>query len=495
MVYAMVLLPALAAVLAFLLRSEKPQRTILVAASAAHLAMVVSSFVSLPPPGLGGWLEVDAIGLVFIGITSLLFFIASLYAVGYLHREVQASRSPRSDFVEGVLFSNAPERVFVGCMLLFLAAMSLVTLSQHMGMLWVAIEATTLASAPLIYFHRHHRSLEATWKYLLLCSVGIALALLGTFFLAASASQDSTGRAASLVVSDMIKSDGVIRGQWLKAAFLLLLVGYGTKMGLAPLHSWLPDAHSESPSLVSALMSGALLNVAFVGILRTYQVMVGAGEAAFAQQLLMVFGLLSMGIGVVFIVGQTDYKRMLAYSSVEHMGILSLGVGIGGAAAFGSVFHAVNHSLAKGLLFLVAGNILALYHTTSVRGVRGMVRLLPVSGPLWLAGFMAITGMPPFGTFFSEFTILQAALSKGYVLVSVLYLVLLGIVFIGMSAGVLAMAQGEPWSQPVKPHSEAVLAVLPPAVLAVGVLLMGVYPPQVLNTTLHNAAALLGSGR
>lgn len=437
----------------------------------------------------------DALGLVFLSITSVLFFIASIYAFGYLHREVINSRSPRSDFVEGVLFSNAPERVFVGCMLMFLAAMTLVTISQNMGLLWVAVESTTLASAPLIYFHRHHRSLEATWKYLLLCSVGIALALLGTFFVSTAASGSGDGLGTSLIVGDLVRAGSSLQTQWLKAAFILLLVGYGTKMGLVPLHSWLPDAHSESPSVVSALMSGALLNVAFLGILRTYQVVAAAGLAAFAQQLLVILGLVSMGVAGVFIIGQKDYKRMLAYSSVEHMGILALGVGIGGAAVFGSIFQAVNHSLAKGLLFLVAGNVLALYRTTSVRGVRGMLRMLPVSGPLWLAGFFAIAGLPPFGSFFSEFTILQAALARGYVLVSVLYLMFLALVFIGMSGAVLSMAQGEPWHQPAKPQREAALAVLPPAMLALGALLMGLYVPPILNTTLHNAANLLVAGQ
>lgn len=492
MLFSLVLIPAIGGLLAFLIPREKPQRGILVAASATHLGLVVASFVRLPGPALGGWLQMDALGLVFLSIASGLFFLSSIYAVGYLHREVTENRSPRSDFVEGVLFSNFPERIFVGCMLLFLAAMTLVTLSQNMGLLWVAVEATTLASAPLIYFHRHHRSLEATWKYLLLCSVGIALALLGTFFLLASASGEGTGRASSLVLGDLIAAGGGLQPQWLKAAFLLLLVGYGTKMGLAPMHTWLPDAHSESPSLVSALMSGALLNVAFLGILRTYQVMLGAGQGPFAQELLIGFGLLSMAVGAVFIVGQTDYKRMLAYSSVEHMGILSVGIGIGGAGVFGSLFHAVNHSLAKGLLFLVAGNVLAVYRTTSVRGVKGMLRMLPISGPLWIAGFLAITGLPPFGSFFSEFTILQAGLSGGHTLVSVLYLVLLAVVFIGMSASVLSMAQGEPWAQPTKPHREALLAILPPAILALGALMVGIYLPPALDTTLHNAAALLG---
>ncbi len=490
MVLALVLVPALAGVLAFAIKWERPQRAILVAAATVHLALVAASLARQPGPVLDGLLQADALGLLFLAIASVLFFAASIYAVGYLHREV---RTPRPDWVEGTLFSNAPERVFVGCMLLFLAAMSLVTLSHHLGLLWVAVEATTLASAPLIYFHRHHRSLEATWKYLLICSVGIALALLGTFFLAVAAS-DGGGSAAPLTLEGLIAAGGRLDKTWLKAAFLLLLVGYGTKMGLAPFHTWLPDAHSESPSLVSALMSGALLNCAFVGILRTFQVSVAAGEGEFVQDLLIAFGLVSMAVAAVFIIRQTDYKRMLAYSSVEHMGILALGVGIGGAATFGAMFHAVNHSLAKGLLFLVAGNVLAAYRTTSVRGVRGMLRLLPVSGALWTAGFLAVAGSPPFGSFLSEYTILQAGIQQGHVVASALYLALLAVVFVSMAAIVLRMAQGEPWGIHATTRGEAVLAVLPPAALALGALLLGIYLPPGLAEALDDAAGLLGGG-
>ncbi len=488
---ALVLLPALAGALAFALPTERPQRWLMLATAAAHLALVGASVANPPAPAPNDWLHADSLGLLFLGITSTLFFVAAVYAVGYLQREV---RAPRPDFVEGVLFSNQPERVFVGCMLLFLAAMSLVTVSQHMGVLWVAIEATTLASAPLIYFHRHHRSLEATWKYLLLCSVGIAVALLGTFFLAIAAS-GVRGEGAPLLLSDLIAGGAGLHVVWLKAAFLLLLVGYGTKMGLAPFHSWLPDAHSESPSLVSALMSGALLNCAFLGILRAYQVVAAAGEAPFARELLIGFGLLSMAVAAVFIIGQSDYKRMLAYSSVEHMGILSLGVGIGGAATFGAMFHALNHSLTKGLLFLVAGNALAAYRTTSVRGVRGMLRLLPVSGPLWTAGFLAITGMPPFGSFLSESTILQAPFAQGHPLIAVAFLVLLAVIFIGMAAVFLRMVMGEPWTQPVVAHKESVLAVAPPALLALTALLLGLYLPPAVDNTLQAATGLLGGVR
>ena len=490
MVVALVLVPSVSGLLVLLLPFERGRRLLLLGAAAVHLALVIAALAHRPGSALNGWLEADALGLLFLLIASFLFFLGSVYAVGYLQRE---TRSPHADWVEGMLFSNEPERIFIGCMLLFLGAMALLTLSQHLGLLWVAIEATTLASAPLIYFHRHHRSLEATWKYLLIASVGIALALLGTLFLAAAAS--GQGTPAPLLLKDLMARGSALDQTWLKAGFLLLLVGYGTKMGLAPLHTWLPDAHSESPSLVSALMSGALLNCAFLGILRAYQIMAAAGQADFAQGLLVGFGLLSMGVGAAFIIRQADYKRMLAYSSVEHMGILAVGVGVGGAATFGALFHAVNHSLAKGLLFLVAGNILAAYKTTATRGVRGMLRVLPVSGPLWVAGFLAISGSPPFGSFLSEFTILQASIVRGQAAVAALYLALLAIAFVGMAAVFFRMAQGEPWTQPVTPVREAALAVAPALILALAVLLLGVYLPPGLDSTLQSATALLGGGR
>ena len=274
---------------------------------------------------------------------------------------------------------------------------------------------------------------------------------------------------------------------------MFFLVGYGTKMGLAPMHTWLPDAHSESPSLVSALLSGALLNCAFLGILRAHQICVAAGLAPFSQGLLLIFGLLSMAVAAVFILGQSDFKRMLAYSSVEHMGILALGVGLGGAGAFGTALHAVNHSLTKACLFLVAGNILAAYGTKSVADVQGLSRRLPFSGVLWLAGFLAITGSPPFGPFLSELTILKAALDQGRGIVAVGYLALLAVIFIGMANVVLPMAQGRAATRSEQRGAgEALWATLPPAALAAMVLVLGVYIPPAMSAVLHEAARSLG---
>jgi hydrogenase-4 component F len=429
------------------------------------------------------WLAIDALGLLFLTSTSALFLASSVYLLGYLRQEETA---PHVDRDEGFYFNNEPEAVFIGCLLLFLASMTLVTMSHHFGLLWAGVEATTLASAPLIYFHCHHRSLEATWKYLLLCSVGIALALLGNFLLSLSTTHEA-GAEVQLIAGHLLGKAPQLDPTWLKAAFLFFLVGYGTKMGLAPMHTWLPDAHSEAPSPVSALLSGALLNCALLGLLRAHGLCVAAGVGDFSRSLFVVFGLLSMGIAAVFILRQADFKRMLAYSSVEHMGILALGIGIGGAGVFGALFHAFNHSLTKAALFLTGGNMLSAYRSKNIGDVRGVGRVLPVTGVLWLAGFLAICGSPPFGTFLSEFTILKATLDGNHHLVAFLYLALLGLIFVGMTNIVLPMAQGEPGEKSCSRPREGALTALPPAVLLTAVLVAGLFLPSAVEARLRDA--------
>jgi hydrogenase-4 component F len=495
-VWMMIGIPAAAGAAAFLLPWRRPPRALLPAAALAHAACVARAWIarSAGHPPEGAWFALDAPGLLFLTIASLLFLAASWYATGYLEREGATSRR---DAEEGFLFVNQPAAVFSGCLLLFLAMMTLVCTSRHLGMLWVAIEATTLASAPPICFHRHHRSLEAAWKYLLICSVGIALALLGTFFLVAAAGGAAPEAAAppSLLLADLAQAAPRMAPLRLKTAFVLLLVGYGTKAGLAPMHNWLPDAHSEAPSVVSALLSGALLNCALLGVLRAAQICARAGEAAFAQGLLLALGLASVAVAAVFIPGQRDYKRLLAYSSVEHMGLATLGIGLGGAAAVGGLLHAVNHSLTKAALFLVAGNILAACRTKNCAEVRGLRRSLPVSGALWLAGFFALAGMPPFGLFVSKFAILRGAFAGGGVFFPGLpLLVLLAAVFIGMCALMPRMTQGEPAPPSLPRIAEAGWSIWPPLLLALGTLLLGIWLPAPLMEVLREAAALTSGG-
>jgi len=435
MIAALIVLPVLAAGLAFATRSRRLREGWLVGTASAHLALVARLAFERPPLVPGAWLGLDDLGLLFLLLVSLLFAAVAVYTVGYLRREPS---EPRGDFSEGFLFSNEPEPTFVGCLLLFLATMSLVTVSRHLGLLWVSVEATTLASAPLIYFHRHRRSLEATWKYLLVCSVGIGFALLGNVTLVAAASGQA---GAALDLDALLRLAPTLDPAWLQAAFLLFLVGYGTKMGLAPMHTWLPEAHGESPSAVSALLSGALLNCAFLGILRAHQVLEAAGAAELAAGPLRAFGIFSMAVGAFFLVRQRDYKRMLAYSSVEHMGVVALGVGIGGVGVFGAMLHALSHSLAKAGLFLTAGNLLARYASKRAEDVRGALTVQPRTAALWVAGLLAITGIPPFALFLSEFTILRAALAFDPWLAAV-FLALLAVAFAAMIGVGLPMALG-----------------------------------------------------
>jgi hydrogenase-4 component F len=510
MLLALVLLPAAAAAVSLLVRANLPRRLLLVAAAAAHAGLVAACAVA-PPPSVGGVLALDALGLVFLGIASLLFLAVSVSAAGFLRRE---SGATGTDPEEGMLFDNSPEALFTACLLGFLSAMTLVSLSAHLGLLWVGVEATTLLSAPLISYHRHHRSLEATWKYLLVCSVGIAIALLGTYFLAAAGSAGG-GPAVGLTLPGLVARASALDPRWLKAAFLLLVVGYGTKMGLAPLHTWLPDAHSESPSLVSALLSGALLNCAFLAVLRVQAVCAAAGIGEFGRQTLLAFGLFSMAVAAVYVIGQADYKRLLAYSSVENMGILAVGIGLGGGGTWGALFHAVNHSLVKAALFLAAGNILAVYGTKKAAEVRGLGRRLPVSGALWIAGFLAISGVPPFGAFWSELAILRAALASGSWFVVVAFSVLLVAVFVGMVSTFTVMVRGEepggraapgemrgraaPGAAPAgadigtSARRETAVQVAAPAALLALAAGLGIFLPPRLGSLLEAAARLLGT--
>jgi hydrogenase-4 component F len=470
----LVLLPALAGLVAFAIKSVKADLGVLLVVSALHLVAVAALwFVPAPPPG--ALFGLDAPGHLFLTVTSVLFFGVALYSVPYV---LHATHDPKA----------APE-LFVPCLLWFLSVMTLVTVSQHLAVMWAGIEATTLASAPLIYFYRRRSAFEATWKYLLICSVGIALALLGTFFLGIAAA-GLGDQAPSLVLEDLQTAAPHMARPWLKVAFIMALIGYGTKMGLAPMHTWLPDAHSQAPSPVSALLSGALLNVAFLGVLRFFQVALASGDAEFARTLLVLFGFVSIGTAAAFMVGRRDYKRLLAYSSVENMGILAVGVGLGGAATFGAMLHAVNHSLAKAALFLLAGNVLRAYGTTKAGEVRGVLRQLPVSGALLTACFLAIGGVPPFGPFMSELVIFQSAMGSQLAL-GILFITLLGIAFLGMAGVFVPMLQGARPSGP-QPGPEPRLSLVTPLVLCIAVLVLGVYLPTPLADVLHRAAELLG---
>jgi hydrogenase-4 component F len=444
----------------------------------ANLAVLVWSWRAHLTPLEDEFLGIDPLGHLMVTVVGLLFAATSLHFVGY-HRAALIS-----------------QRIFLACMLGLLTALNLVCVSQNLGLLWVALEASTLAATPLIYFHRGARALEAAWKFLLMNSVGIALALLGVFCTALATIR--VDEAVSLNISDLVKHGSSLDPVWLRTGFLLMLVGYGTKMGLAPLHSWLPDAHGEAPAPISALLSGAVLNAAFLAILREYQLCNAAGLGDFAGGWLIAFGLFSMAVAGVFVVGQRHFKRLLAYSSVDHMGILAVAVGLGGAASYPTMLHVLHNVFYKGALFFVAGIIGHVYGTYEIADIRGTLRRYPVLGFLLLAALLAAVGLPPFGLFYSELGILFAAASSGHWWTLAAFALFLCVVFVGMVTAVLPMvfggqSEGPGYGGEMGHHERwrfRTMAAAAGLLIVIG-LALGVYQPAGVRAALTAAAQTL----
>jgi hydrogenase-4 component F len=477
MMWPFVLLPLLGALIAWLIPDNRRRSFVLPVCGLLHLGMTVYLLIETPPPSPDGWIYLDALGKLTLLSNSVLFTVCAVYAVGYLNYR-----------------RKRPNRILCVALLVCLSAMTLVTISQHLGLLWIALEMTTITMAPLIYFNRNARSIEATWKYLLICSVGIAIALLGLFFLAYStvvARLDPT-----LLLGSLIAQAGVLHAGWRHAAFIFLLVGFGSKMGLAPLHTWKPDAYGEAPGLVGALLAGGLVNCALLALLRVYQIADASTEGALFQQVLLVMGLVSMAFAAVFMARQSDFKRMLAYSSVEHVGIIAVALGLGRAALFGALLHMINNALTKGVLFLSSGNMHRAYNSKSTQYVRGALRRTPWSGALFLAAFLAITGSPPFGPFVSEFLIVSSAFVGKSYWTGGLFLVFLALIFIGMASTVIPVVMGKvPAAMEETPYRDTTHTVLPPLFLMGLVLMLGLWIPARLQDLLHEAAGLLGGGK
>ncbi|WP_243323928.1 proton-conducting transporter membrane subunit [Geothrix sp. SG200] len=471
MAWLLILVPLLAAALAFAVSSPALRAWILPAVGVLHLGILLLALAGWRALPATAWFGLDALGGWVLLVISLLFCICAFYAPAYL-----------------ALRPDRDHRVLSTCLLGFLGLASLLAQARHPGIAWVAMETTTLVTAPLIYFNQNRRSLEATWKYLVIGSVGIALALLGTLFIAYAAHMG--GLEEPLRYTRLVENASLLSRPWLRAGFVLTLVGYGTKMGLAPLHTWKPDAYGETPGLVGALLAGGVTSCAFLALLRIYGVVAAAGEGAFARELLVAFGMLSMAWALVFMIRQSDIKRMLAYSSVEHMGILVFGIGIGGLAAKFALFHLAANALVKSVLFLSAGNIHRSYASKQLPFVTGALRRTPVSGWLFFLAFLAITGMPPFAPFLSEFSIASGALGTGHLASGAAFLVLLGGIFLAMSETVVKVVFGTPSAQRVRTPYKDAPATTAPLIVALGLaLVLGIWLPRPLQAMLDQAGA------
>ena len=473
MVETVFLVPFITGLLAFLLPSRGARRLLLVGTGLVHFVLSILLWIQRPAAMLPTYYGITSEGLLSLIVISLLFFLVAIYSVGYLEKAKLRS-----------------EKVFCGAMMLFLSTMTMVTLSDHIMVMWIAIEATTLASAPLIFSHRTASSLEATWKYILICSVGIALALVGAVLI--TVSMDVGKVEGPMAFSSLTVGALSLDPLWLKVGFVFILVGYGTKMGLAPMHTWLPDAHSEAPSPVSALLSGVLLNCAYLGILRTNKVMQAAGLGDFSGTILIVFGLLSMLAAATFILRQNEYKRLLAYSSIENMGIIAFGTGIGGLGAFGAVLCLLHHSLIKASLFLTSGNILLGYGSRFIDQTGRLAGRMPKTFVAFFGGFVGISGFPPFGLFLGEVLIITAAFRSGHYLEIGIFLTCLCVIFAGFANHIMKISYGD-CSTKVD-FDEPPAMVWPQYTLLTISIVLTVWMPETLHQAISEAANFTWGG-
>ena len=362
---------------------------------------------------------IDALAAFFIFTIAVVTFAAALFSIDYIERDAA-----------GLLISRNKARAYYTLFNLFSLSMFLVPMVTNLAMVWIAIEMTTLTSAFLVGFYNTKASIEAAWKYIIICSVGIIFALFGTiiFYYAAS----NVG-VKSLNWLNMVSAGKGMDKNLIKIAFLFILVGYGTKAGLAPMHTWLPDAHSQAISPISALLSGVLLKTAVYAILRFAIITNKCVGINFSSKLFIIFALVSLGVSAGFIIIQKHMKRLLAYSSIEHVGVIFLGLGFGGAiGAYGALFHILNHAVTKSLMFFGAANIIKKYKKDNMNIIRGVVSSMPFTGIMFTLGMFALIGMPPFSIFFSEFLILMAGFGRGLYLASGLYLFFIVLIFGGI---------------------------------------------------------------
>jgi hydrogenase-4 component F len=431
--------------------------------------------------GAGGFFYVDALSMLVLDIVLVIGLMVSIYSIAYQEEEWKQGNLTQEQL-----------KLYDVLMYIFLFTMVLALTVKNMGLMWIAIEATTLASVFLVGFHGHKNALEAAWKYIIICSVGIAIALLGIILLhfASIGIVDSTNYLDWTVLFAKAKD---LQGSVLRLAFIFILIGFGTKTGLAPMHTWLPDAHSQAPSPISALLSGVLLNSAMYGIIRTVAIVNrNQGSGLFTGRLLVGIGLLSIVTAAIFILSQKDYKRLLAYSSIEHMGIIAVAIGtFTPLSVFGGLLHMINHSLTKSMLFLSAGSVLQKYKTKQIFKIRGILKTLPFSGTAFLLGLFAIAGTPPFSVFGSELSILAALFEADQVITGIIIVLLLGTIFAGIAANLFKMFFGDPEQEEIQPGEVNIPGIVCILLILAAITVTGIYLPDRMIIFIRQVQAII----
>ncbi len=444
---------------------------------AAAVALSARVIDEGPQLVLGKLFFVDPFNVFLVALTAFVGFTTAIFSRPYMRIEHEHGK-----LTAGRL------RLYHAMYQLFNFTMLLALLTNNMGILWVAMEAATLTTVLLVSLYRTPASLEAAWKYFILCGVGIAQALFGTILLFFAAERVLGAEGGALLWTELNSVKGELEPTVLALAFVFLLVGYGTKVGLVPLHNWLPDAHAEGPTPVSAVLSGLLLNVALYAVVRCKVLVDGAMPSAFAKNLMMGFGLLSVVVAAFLLSRQKDIKRLFAYSSIEHMGIITFAFGMGGPiASFAGLLHMTVHSLTKSAIFFAVGHAAQKTGTQLIDGIRGLVTISPAIGWGLMVGTLAILGMPPFGVFASEFLILTTAM-RDQPWATPFLLAALGLAFAAVFSKVQPMAFGDTNAKrlPVRP------AMTPVFVHMSIVLMLGLWIPPFLADWYRQAAKLIG---
>lgn len=441
----------------------------------AAMLLAAQTVAHGPAFALGKLFFVDPLNVFLVALTALVGWTTSIFSRPYMRIEQGRGKMTATRM-----------RLYHSMYQLFVFAMLLALLTNNVGILWVAMEAATLATVLLVSVYRTAASLEAAWKYFILCGVGIAQALFGTILLYLAASRQLTGGDALLWTS-LSAVKGALDPTIMSLAFVFLLIGYGTKVGLVPMHNWLPDAHAEGPTPISAVLSGLLLNVALYAVLRCKVLADGALQNGLPGRLLVGFGLVSVLVATFSLLRQKDVKRLFSYSSIEHMGLMTFAFGLGGpTATFAGLLHMTVHSLVKSAIFFSVGHAAQKARTQTIDDIRGLLRVSPTVGWGLMLGALAILGMPPFGVFASEFLILTTAINELPWATPVL-LIALAVAFATIFARVQHMVFGEPTAS-VLEHPPAVLPIF--VHLGFG-LMLGLYIPPYLATWYRQAAAMI----
>lgn len=426
------------------------------------------------------WVYVDSLSAIFLGLIAIVGSLAGVYSIGYMNQELKEGH------IDFKTYAN-----YHGFLHLFFFTMIISVITNNLIVMWIAIEATTLSSAFLVGTYRQKTSLEAAWKYIIICSVGVAFGLFGTILTFANANGVLADPTQAIFWSAVNQQAGGLNHGLMYLAFAFIVVGFGTKCGLFPMHTWLPDAHSEAPSPVSAVLSAVLLNCAMLIVMRYYILVSKAVGAEYPQTLLLVFGLLSTGIASFFIIMQHDIKRKLAYHSIENMGLISFAFGLGGPiGVFAGLLHTITHSLAKALLFCASGNILLKYRSRDISRVSGLWRAMPFTAVLFAGGALALGGMPPFGMFTSEFAIVVSGIYAGKTWLAILCLIFLTIALAGLTTMLLKTVLGKPREDvEIGELNKSSIAVL--GIYLFLLLIMGVYIGEPILHLLTNAVGIV----